>query len=181
MSNNKDNGFSKGWEWNVKEEEAPLIKSITIARQLVVKHLRDKGQNVSGSAGYIGLARRIIAEQGKTYKGKMKKKAARRIITNFAFSKNKSVYSPKISPKKKQSFYRTPAWRKLRYEALIRCGRACMCCGAKPSDGIILHVDHVKPRSKYPKLALDINNLQILCEDCNLGKSNIYEDDFRDK
>ncbi|MFC6439812.1 HNH endonuclease [Bowmanella sp. JS7-9] len=34
----------------------------------------------------------------------------------------------------------------------------------------MLHVDHVKPRAKFPELALDINNLQILCETCNLGK-----------
>jgi len=176
---NKDNGFSKNWEWKEKEE-VPLVKSLARARQLVVRHLRNKGQKISNSAGYIGLARRILADQGKSYTGEMKKKAARKIISNFAFSKNKIIPVQQMKIKT-ANFYRTPEWRKVRYEALLRCGRACMCCGAKPSDGIILHVDHVKPRSKYPQFELDINNLQILCEDCNLGKSNIYEDDFRDK
>ncbi len=46
--------------------------------------------------------------------------------------------------------------------------------------GIPLHVDHIKPRSKYPDLALDINNLQILCESCNLGKGAWDETDFRE-
>ena len=36
----------------------------------------------------------------------------------------------------------------------------------------MVHVDHIKPRSKYPKLALVKSNLQVMCEDCNLGKVN---------
>lgn len=54
-----------------------------------------------------------------------------------------------------------------------------MCCGANPSDGVKMHVDHIKPRSKFPELALVLDNLQILCEDCNLGKSNKDETDWR--
>jgi 5-methylcytosine-specific restriction endonuclease McrA len=54
-----------------------------------------------------------------------------------------------------------------------------MCCGASAKDGIRIHVDHIKPRSKYPKIELDINNLQILCDDCNIGKGNWDETDWR--
>jgi len=43
----------------------------------------------------------------------------------------------------------------------------------------VLHVDHIKPRSKYPELSLTFSNLQILCEDCNFGKSNIDQTDWR--
>ena len=46
-------------------------------------------------------------------------------------------------------------------------------------DGAKMHVDHIKPRSKYPRLELDFDNLQVLCEDCNLGKSNRYKVDLR--
>ncbi|RYZ77711.1 MAG: hypothetical protein EOP05_00795 [Proteobacteria bacterium] len=42
-----------------------------------------------------------------------------------------------------------------------------------------MHVDHIKPRSKYPHLELEFSNLQVLCRQCNFGKSNKYEDDFR--
>ncbi|WP_409013867.1 HNH endonuclease [Dyadobacter sp. CY356] len=52
-----------------------------------------------------------------------------------------------------------------------------MCCGKYGE----LHVDHVKPRSNYPKLALKLTNLQILCRACNLGKSNCFNDDWRPK
>ena len=66
-------------------------------------------------------------------------------------------------------FFHSREWRELRYEALIRYGRKCGCCGATPPN-VVLHVDHVKPRLTHPELALDINNLQILCAACNVGK-----------
>lgn len=89
---------------------------------------------------------------------------------------------PKVQKKKKPEnggFYQSKEWRILRYKALAKYGRQCMCCGATPESGIILHVDHVKPRSKHPHLSLDINNLQILCEDCNMGKLAWDDTDFR--
>ncbi len=63
-------------------------------------------------------------------------------------------------------------WRQLRLKALQKYGRRCLCCGATPATGAVMHVDHVRPRRKFPQLALDINNLQVLCEDCNHGKGN---------
>lgn len=70
-------------------------------------------------------------------------------------------------------FYESQDWKELRYEVIKERGAKCACCGKTPQKhGIAIHVDHIKPRSKYPALELDKNNLQILCEDCNLGKSN---------
>lgn len=34
------------------------------------------------------------------------------------------------------------------------------------------HIDHIKPLSLYPSLAIVPDNLRILCADCNLRKSN---------
>ena len=81
--------------------------------------------------------------------------------------------------KTKKDFYSSRAWRILRYQAFEKYGNRCQCCGAMPSDGITLHVDHIKPRSKHPDLELDLNNLQILCEDCNAGKINQWDTDWR--
>lgn len=75
-------------------------------------------------------------------------------------------------------FYNTREWRELRYKVLVMHGKTCMACNAKEG---IFHVDHIKPRSKYPELELEINNLQVLCESCNLGKSNTDETDWRTK
>lgn len=76
-------------------------------------------------------------------------------------------------------FLETFAWRKLRMEALIKYGRRCVCCGATPMMGAVMNVDHIKPRKLFPELALDINNLQILCGECNHGKGNWDQTDWR--
>lgn len=77
-------------------------------------------------------------------------------------------------------FYTSPEWRKLRYRVLRKYKAECVCCGRSKKDhGIVVHVDHIKPRSKHPKLSLEFKNMQVLCEDCNLGKSNIDDTDWR--
>lgn len=76
-------------------------------------------------------------------------------------------------------FLKTMEWRKLRMQALIKYGPKCMCCGATPATGAVMNVDHIKPRKTHPELALDINNLQILCGTCNAGKSNWDTTDWR--
>lgn len=79
-------------------------------------------------------------------------------------------------------FYKSFEWRDLRYQVLQHYGRRCMCCGRTPDKhGVVLHVDHIKPKSKYPELALEFDNLQVLCEDCNIGKLDSDETDFRGK
>ena len=84
-----------------------------------------------------------------------------------------------VKPVKKDGFYESREWRELRYKALVINGASCQCCGATRADGVRLHVDHIKPRSKFPKLQLELSNLQVLCEDCNLGKSNKDITDWR--
>lgn len=77
-------------------------------------------------------------------------------------------------------FYVSKEWRKVRYRVIQKHGGSCMACGrSKKVHGIVIHVDHIKPRSIYPDLALSFNNLQLLCEDCNLGKGNKCEIDWR--
>ena len=41
------------------------------------------------------------------------------------------------------------------------------------------HVDHIKPRSKYEHLQLEITNLQVLCKKCNQDKSDLNSTDYR--
>ena len=87
----------------------------------------------------------------------------------------------KKTAKKGKGFYGQWAWKRVRYEALKLHGQRCQCCGWQPGDTKSGHlvVDHIKPRKKYPELALDRSNLQVLCNDCNMGKSDHYEDDWR--
>lgn len=85
-----------------------------------------------------------------------------------------------ISRKDNDTFYASREWLELRVRVLEKYECKCMMCGRSPKlHGIVIHVDHIKPRSKRPDLSLDFNNLQILCADCNKGKSNKFETDYR--
>lgn len=64
-------------------------------------------------------------------------------------------------------------------EALKKHGARCQCCGASPQTGAVINVDHVKPRKLFPELALSLDNLQILCHECNHGKGNWDQTDWR--
>lgn len=74
----------------------------------------------------------------------------------------------------KKDFYSSRLWKILRYQAFEKYGNSCQCCGATAKD-VAIHVDHIHPRSTHPHLELDLNNLQILCEDCNSGKINQWD------
>lgn len=76
-------------------------------------------------------------------------------------------------------FYDSREWMSVRYEALRASNGHCACCGARPTPANPIHVDHIKPRSKFPHLALTLSNLQVLCKQCNLGKSNTDATDWR--
>jgi 5-methylcytosine-specific restriction endonuclease McrA len=76
-----------------------------------------------------------------------------------------------------KEFYTTRLWRDLRYDVLRENaakqpdGRPhCELCAAGAKAGRPLHVDHIRPRSFFPWLELDKSNLQVLCDDCNIGK-----------
>lgn len=63
---------------------------------------------------------------------------------------------------------------RLRYDVLHRDGFRCVKCGASAASGATLHVDHIVPISRGGKTRID--NLQTLCDRCNLGKGNRYEE-----
>lgn len=77
------------------------------------------------------------------------------------------------------AFLSTYAWRRVRMEALKKYGPKCQCCGATTANGAVMNVDHIKPRKLWPSLALDVSNLQVLCHECNHGKGNWDQTDWR--
>lgn len=59
----------------------------------------------------------------------------------------------------------------LRFKVLERDGYKCRACGRNPRDhDVVLHIDHIMPIAKGGKTELD--NLQVLCSDCNIAKSD---------
>lgn len=76
-------------------------------------------------------------------------------------------------------FLETRDWLELRYRVLKKHNGWCQLCGHKGSPDNPIQVDHIKPRSTHPHLAVTESNLQVLCRHCNLGKSNRDSTDWR--
>ena len=64
---------------------------------------------------------------------------------------------------------------RLRFFVMKRDNFKCCMCGRSPAttSGLELHIDHIVPWSKGGETVID--NLQTLCSECNLGKSNLSE------
>ena len=62
---------------------------------------------------------------------------------------------------------------RLRFRVMARDNFKCCKCGKSPATdpSVILHVDHIKPWAKGGETTID--NLQTLCSECNLGKSDL--------
>jgi hypothetical protein len=65
----------------------------------------------------------------------------------------------------------------MRWQIFERDEFKCVACGKSAHDGAILHIDHIKPKSKGG--ANNMDNYQTLCHLCNIGKSNKSEIDLR--
>ncbi|TXJ60521.1 HNH endonuclease [Brachyspira aalborgi] len=62
---------------------------------------------------------------------------------------------------------------RIRFKVMQRDDFKCKICGASPAMqvGVLLHVDHIVPVAKGGQATMD--NLQTLCQKCNLGKSDL--------
>lgn len=98
----------------------------------------------------------------------------------LAWSENQDDYSAKRE-QPVDHFLLSREWIAVRMVALERGGGRCACCGRTAHDGIIINVDHIKNRLKHPELALTVDNLQLLCNECNRGKGNKFSTDWRRK
>lgn len=111
-----------------------------------------------------------------------KKDRAKRRAERVAVAKVESGLPPKLGAphpdyRSGDWFYKSREWKEIRLLALHNC-RGCQACGRRPPE-VVLHVDHVLPRYKYPGLSLSLKNLQVLCAECNEGKGAWCEADFR--
>lgn len=153
-------------------------------RKDLKKWLYDNGYSKKVNLGKSQFRRAVQGiAKGNITKNNAQSKLSRYLYQNNIVlnpdNKKRPNKTKKKVPFKATPFYSSRGWRELRVKALVNQGRKCCLCGRTPKDNVILHVDHIKPRSKYPELELKLSNLQILCADCNLGKSNKYEEDWR--
>ena len=68
-----------------------------------------------------------------------------------------------------KSFLRSRAWRNVRARAMTRDHYICQECDTPTGESG--HGDHIKPRETHPELALDVDNVQTLCERCHGEKT----------
>lgn len=79
-----------------------------------------------------------------------------------------------IQIKQTKEYQRKIMTDSLRYDILKRDSFRCVLCGRNAQDGVKLHVDHIIPVSKGGKK--ERNNLRTLCEKCNYGKRDKYDE-----
>lgn len=62
---------------------------------------------------------------------------------------------------------------RLRFRVMARDNFKCCLCGKSPAldPAVVLHIDHIHPYSKGGETIME--NLQTLCSECNLGKSDL--------
>jgi 5-methylcytosine-specific restriction endonuclease McrA len=168
-----------------KKEENRLAARTALK---MMKKMEVSQSEMAGRSVYAVVIPKAVEILGKQYSG-----SARKFILENISELNSWVGDVKVVPRKKRvaktkitskdvdksSFLQSYAWRKVRMIALKRYGPKCQCCGATPSTGAVMNVDHIKPRKLFPSLALDVNNLQILCNACNHGKGNWDMTDWR--
>ena len=105
-------------------------------------------------------------------RARLQRSAAR--LQAAADRKAKPVTKPVATPPPKKkgkgwhtsAFERSPEWRALSAEAR-RLQPWCTKCLAVDQ----LQADHIKPKSRFPHLALDPANIQVLCWPCNRTKA----------
>ena len=91
-------------------------------------------------------------------------------FTEFANSEALQVAAEEPAPVDTRG-PRIPSLR-LRFRVLVRDGFRCRVCGRSPAleAGVLLHIDHITAWAAGGSTTLD--NLQTLCDRCNLGKSD---------
>lgn len=78
----------------------------------------------------------------------------------------------KYGVKESDPFYHSAAWKKARKARLMMDGYMCVQCmaafeagGAAPRPATMVH--HIIPITERPDLALDLGNMQSLCDVCH--------------
>ena len=82
---------------------------------------------------------------------------------------NKGKKRPEIEGKKNWN-WKGGDTRWFHKQVLIRDDYTCQICGYREIE--IMEVDHIKPKSIYPELQFEMNNMVTLCPNCHRRKTN---------
>ena len=159
-----------------KVNEAILVTAISISRKYCKRVLKIPNNGLDNKK-VLEVITQFLGYQNQV-KYKSKQDFLIHLYKQDRLSNLTSEYEEKITKKptrEKTGFYDSEPWRLIRLQVFKKYAKVCMKCGSKKK----LHIDHIKPRSLYPELELTFDNLQILCETCNMEKSNKNCIDYR--
>lgn len=159
--------------WFAALEKAGLSKTrnLHISDEELFENLVEVWAKLGRQPKYDDLIRQISRYPSGTYAKRFG--GWRKALEAFVRWANEGEPAGKHTARPKRQGRKTPRninWR-LRALVLMRDGARCRLCGAAPGNGVCLEVDHIEPWSKGGETVL--SNLQILCNRCNAGKSNI--------
>jgi len=162
--------------WFKSLEMAGLKKTrnLNISNEELFENLVDVWTLLGRQPKYNDMTKDISRFSSGTYEKRFG--GWRKALESFIDYVNDNTITNIEEVKSRPSRRKTPrniSWR-LRAKVLMKDGAICRLCGATPKSGAKLHVDHIIPWSKGGETVLE--NLQILCAKCNIGKSNIILD-----
>lgn len=104
-----------------------------------------------------------------------RKSCSRECASKILKAKNAKNLGPFKTTATKR-FYSSAEWKELRQQAFERDNFTCVDCGRNP---VYLEANHIKPRSSYPELKLELSNIETLCKPCHVKKKDIVYVELR--
>ena len=159
--------------WFVALEKAGLqrTRNLNISNEELFENIVQVWTNLGKQPKYNDMIRDISKYSAGTYEKRFG--GWRKALVHFVdWANERQLPDVEIAPSQSRS-HKTPRninWR-LRALVLMRDGARCQLCGTTPQDGSKLHVDHICPWSEGGETVIE--NLQILCDRCNIGKSDV--------
>ncbi len=152
-------------------------RNLNISNEMLFQNLVEVWTKLGHQPKYSDLSKDVSLYSSGTYEKRFG--TWRKALEAFVSWANEGVSPPTSQTVPSgvigRKTLRTVNWRQ-RAIVLMRDGAKCQLCGVTPQSGARLHIDHVIPWSKGGETVLE--NLRVLCEQCNIGRSNVSEDDI---
>jgi Homing endonuclease associated repeat/HNH endonuclease len=158
--------------WFKALERAGLdrTRNLNIPNEALFENLVEVWTQLGRQPKYNDLTKNISLYSSGTYEKRYR--GWRRALEAFVNWANEGV-APQPEMGSQGVGRRTPRSANWRQRALVlmRDGAKCRLRGASPQSGARLQVDHIVPWSRGGETVVE--KLQVLCEECNIGKSNV--------
>jgi hypothetical protein len=160
----------KSWFKVLELAGLPMTRNLNISNEALFENLVEVWTRLGNQPKYDSLTKDVSKYSSGTYEKRFG--SWRLALEAFVSWANEGTF-PNLSENIESPTKRTPRianWRQ-RAIVLMRDGATCRLCGASPLTGARMHIDHIVPWEKGGQTVIE--NLQVLCEQCNIGKSNL--------